>query len=291
MTGGEGRPRAWGRLLRLPNLVTAVADVAAGLALAAGPLVGEATLLLAAGPCLYGGGVVLNDWFDRRVDALERPSRPLPSGEVSPPAALAAGLSLLAAGVALASAAGTRAGVIAAAIALLALAYDAGVKRWAVGATLAIAACRLLDVGLGLSAAPLGRAGLLYPLPLALFVTAAMPLSRVEVTGGERGAPRLSLLLLAAAPTSAALLAGGGLLAGRAVAAVALVAAAAAFGLRPALRTPTPEHIQGAIRAILLGLIPLDAALALGGGRPWLALPILLLLLPARRLARRIAMT
>lgn len=32
---------------------------------------------------IYCGGMVMNDWVDREVDAKERPSRPLPSGRVS----------------------------------------------------------------------------------------------------------------------------------------------------------------------------------------------------------------
>ena len=38
-------------------------------------------LLSSAG--LYLGGMVLNDVFDARLDAVERPERPIPSGRVS----------------------------------------------------------------------------------------------------------------------------------------------------------------------------------------------------------------
>ena len=41
-------------------------------------------LLLLASACLYCGGMVWNDYFDRAQDKLERPSRPIPSGRVSP---------------------------------------------------------------------------------------------------------------------------------------------------------------------------------------------------------------
>lgn len=33
---------------------------------------------------LYCGGMVMNDYLDRRIDAVERPGRPIPSGRVSP---------------------------------------------------------------------------------------------------------------------------------------------------------------------------------------------------------------
>jgi 4-hydroxybenzoate polyprenyltransferase len=38
-------------------------------------------IVLASG-CLYLAGIVFNDVFDRKVDARERPTRPIPSGVV-----------------------------------------------------------------------------------------------------------------------------------------------------------------------------------------------------------------
>src|SRR2546428_12895654 len=80
-------------LVRPPNVFTAVADSAAGLLLArrGGPVAGDPGLwCLAASACLYLGGIALNDYFDREVDAIERPERPIPSGAV-PPAVAAGG--------------------------------------------------------------------------------------------------------------------------------------------------------------------------------------------------------
>lgn len=48
---------------------------------------------------LYAGGVVLNDYFDREIDAKERPERPIPSGKVSKEFALLMGTILLLIGV------------------------------------------------------------------------------------------------------------------------------------------------------------------------------------------------
>jgi len=280
------------RLLRLPNLLTAVADVAAGLALADGPLPpGRVILLLMAAPCLYGGGVVLNDWFDRRVDATERPGRPLPAGEIAPCTALAAGLLLLGGGVLLGHAAGRIPGLLAACIAVTALAYDAGLKRWAVTSTVALGLCRLLDMGLGIAAVPVGHADLVLALPLALYVAAVIPLSRAEVSGGSRRAAVVALAILGASAASAGALVRSRIFAPLAGVAVAAVVTVAALVTLSPLVEPTPVRLQDAISRILLGLIPLDAALCLGGNRPWIALPTLLLLLPARWLARRIPMT
>src|SRR5439155_3551801 len=96
-------------LLRPPNVFTAVADSAAGLVLArrAGPLARDPGLwCLAASACLYLGGIALNDYFDRDVDAVERPERPIPSGAVPPAVAAGLGASLPVAGIALARLAG-----------------------------------------------------------------------------------------------------------------------------------------------------------------------------------------
>src|ERR1035438_580750 len=65
--------RALIELLRPANVVTAAADVLAGCA-AAQLASGEAHVLpwlLASTCCLYGGGIVLNDFFDRNLDAVE----------------------------------------------------------------------------------------------------------------------------------------------------------------------------------------------------------------------------
>jgi 4-hydroxybenzoate polyprenyltransferase len=81
------------QLVRPPNLVTA--DVTAGYAAAGMP----APLgLVVATVGLYGGGVVLNDVFDARCDAVERPERPIPGGHASQRLAALQGSVLLGGG-------------------------------------------------------------------------------------------------------------------------------------------------------------------------------------------------
>src|SRR5438874_3323976 len=79
--------RAYLELVRVPNLFTAAADVLAGyISVTAGRETFDGqqiTWLLISTVCLYGGGVVLNDYFDEDVDRVERPERPIPSGRVS----------------------------------------------------------------------------------------------------------------------------------------------------------------------------------------------------------------
>jgi len=298
MSEGRAHPAgaglAWAQLLRVPNLFTAMADVAAGMALAASAFPGGTTVvtMLAASTALYGGGIVLNDVFDVEVDRHERPRRPLPSARVGLATAWRVGLVLLIAGVALAAVAGGRAALIAAAIAGLAYAYDAGLKRHAVAGALALAGCRYLNLLMGLAIAPLTAASGLLPLPLALYILAIMPMSRVEVTGGGPAAPLFSAALaLAALAAAAGLAVSGHLYHPWGVVAVAVVVGMVGEAIVSAVRAPTPDRLQSAIHRMLLGLIPLDAALAACGPHPWAGALIIALLFPARWLGRRIPMT
>ncbi len=78
----------------------------------------------AAGFFVAGAAMVFNDYADREIDAINAPERPIPSGVVSPEAALAYGALLVLAG--LAAAAYTGSGTLAAAslAAASALLYD-----------------------------------------------------------------------------------------------------------------------------------------------------------------------
>ena len=105
--------RGYLELVRPANVATALADVLAGFAVAG--LVERPALpwLLVATACLYAGGIVLNDVFDRRLDAVERPERPIPSGRVPARRAAWFGAALLAAGVLAASLVTREAAVVA----------------------------------------------------------------------------------------------------------------------------------------------------------------------------------
>src|SRR5947208_3246789 len=95
------RLRPYAQLIRLPNVFTALADIALA-ALAARALPEHALtflLLCLASACLYCGGMVWNDYFDVEQDRRERPFRPIPSGRVSRNAAALLGGALLVGGV------------------------------------------------------------------------------------------------------------------------------------------------------------------------------------------------
>ncbi|MEU0526394.1 UbiA family prenyltransferase [Streptomyces niveus] len=143
--------RAWAELLRVSALFTVPGDALAGAA-SAGVRPNRGTALaVGASLCLYEAGMALNDWADRDEDAVERPHRPIPSGRITPNAALAAAGGLTATGLFLASRAGRPALALSTALAATVWAYDLRLKHTAAG-PVAMGAARTLDVLLGATA-------------------------------------------------------------------------------------------------------------------------------------------
>ncbi|MFF8502874.1 SCO3242 family prenyltransferase [Streptomyces anulatus] len=208
------RLRAWAELLRVSALFSVPGDALAGAA-AVGRRPGRGTALaIGASLCLYEAGMALNDWADRDEDAVDRPHRPIPSGRVSPAAALGAAGALTAAGLALAARAGRPALTVATGLAATVWAYDLHLKHTKAGPA-AMAAARSLDLLLGATAtatatgvrapgggsssdnvaaaAHRGLPACLPALPAALVLGAhtygVTAVSRHETQGGSTGTP------------------------------------------------------------------------------------------------------
>ncbi|MEM6648301.1 MAG: UbiA family prenyltransferase, partial [Bacteroidota bacterium] len=89
-------------LARISNSPTVASNALVGLALAGyAALDAHAALVAGAMVCFYTAGMVLNDVLDLEIDRRERPSRPLPSGQVSLQAAWTITVVLFAAGSAM----------------------------------------------------------------------------------------------------------------------------------------------------------------------------------------------
>ncbi|QEH38323.1 prenyltransferase [Aquisphaera giovannonii] len=269
---------AWLQLVRLPNVLTAAADGLAGWLLAGGSLAEPARWgpLVAASMTLYAAGMALNDAFDREVDRRERPSRPIPSGRVSPRAAFGLGFAGLLLGPLLAAASGSASSAaVAAALALAILAYDAGGKRTPLG-PLIMGSCRALNLLLGLSHAPAlgGPAAWLAASMYGMFVAGITWMSRSET---ESGRTRNLLAGLAVQDVALVGLMAAALRAGRfpgaraelplispeALLLLALVGLAINSAAGRAIREPVPARIQGAVKAGILSLVWIDAALVM----------------------------
>jgi 4-hydroxybenzoate polyprenyltransferase len=90
------------RLGRVSNLPTVVSNVLAGVALAGRhPAPVTIALVCLAMSLMYVAGMFLNDAFDRDIDRVERPERPIPAGAVTAAAVFDAGFAMLVAGVAI----------------------------------------------------------------------------------------------------------------------------------------------------------------------------------------------
>jgi heme O synthase-like polyprenyltransferase len=84
------------RLGRISNLPTVWTNVLVGVVIAGGAVTDARVLLLVlAFSLFYIAGMYLNDYFDREIDARERPERPIPSGRVSAATVSAAGFAML----------------------------------------------------------------------------------------------------------------------------------------------------------------------------------------------------
>ena len=113
------------RLGRVSNLPTVWTNVLAATVLAGGAWQNARTgLVLIAMSLFYVGGMYLNDYFDRTIDARERPGRPIPAGDIAANAVAAAGFAMLCAGIVLLAATGVLAAVMGLILAALIVAYN-----------------------------------------------------------------------------------------------------------------------------------------------------------------------
>ncbi|MGW3856463.1 SCO3242 family prenyltransferase [Micromonospora arida] len=275
-------------LVRAPAALSVPGDVIAGAA-AAGALSPRTPALAGASVLLYWAGMAANDWADRGLDAEERPERPIPSGRVTPAAAVGLAAGLTAAGVGLAAAVGgRRAAALAVPLAATIWGYDLLAKNTAAGPAV-MAACRGLDVLLGASGGRMSRA-----LPAAATVAAhtwtVTALSRREVTGADATLPMRTLAGTALVAASAAVAVP------RRVAVLPAVLAgwyAARYGAAQAavVRDPSAGRVRAAVGAGITGLPALQGALTARGGAGLLGVAVAAAAPLGRRLARKVSPT
>ena len=308
---------AWGQLVRLPNVFTVLADVAAAfLLIGHGPQpIGRFALVLTGGVLLYWAGMILNDVFDVQIDKTERSSRPLAAGTLSLGKAKLAGWSLLLLGIIVAGASGYAPSqnfpitwfplFVATLLAITIVAYDGPLKKTPI-APAAMGGCRVLSFLLGASPL-LGLADGFeiprYVLGIAVgFGTYVMGLTlfgRREAAGG----PSLNLptgtivtllgaVMMAFAPQLERAPMGWHidvrLMFPMLIGLVAFPVVIRAFR---AVQDPTPAKIQMTMRIGILSIIPLAAAFAfLGAGQAW-GLAIFFLVVPSLLLAQKFRVT
>jgi 4-hydroxybenzoate polyprenyltransferase len=306
VNAGAAKVMDYLRLMRLPNVFTAWADVTMGYLFVhhvLGPWHVFAWLAAASG-CVYTAGMILNDVWDCERDRHERPERPLPAGRIAPAAARRWGWGLLAVGVVCGWMAGLtagplpwRSGTVVTLLAACVLLYDGGLKLLVLG-PLGMGACRFLNVLLGMSTGPAWPAepSLLGYGPPHLVAAGGIGVYIVGVTWFARREARTSRRL-ALTGACAVLLGGVALLGvlptvlppaltGRFVPAHSWLLLLSVLGLVIARRCvlaildPSPQRVRDAVRNCLWSLIVLDAAVALLVSPPGWSLLIVTYLLP-----------
>lgn len=285
--------RPYLELLRPGNVATALADVLAGVAVTGLAHPAALPWLLASTVWLYGGGVVLNDVFDRHIDARERPERPLPSGRASVRRAAWLGAVLLVAGIGFASRVSDTAAAVAALIALSVLCYDAWGKRQMFIGPVNMGLCRGLNLVLGMASAPETiRHSWWLGLIAVTYIAAVTMVSRGEVAGGKRPVALAATGLVGAALAALAWVTARQ--AGWQTVAWLYLAVLAWRVLPPFLRTagdPSPMTIRVAVRTGVLSLVLVNAVIAAAYAGMIYSLAVVATALLAGWLARRFAVT
>jgi 4-hydroxybenzoate polyprenyltransferase len=285
------------RLTRPANIVTAVADILAGVAISGyfasgGAHPGPVLWLMLATVGLYGGGVVFNDVFDADLDRVERPERPIPSGLITSQAATILALSLLAVGIAAAFMVSVVSAAIATATAVAAVVYDKWGKHHSILGPLNMGLCRGLNLLLGISII-IGQLNVYWYLGLVpvMYIAAVTMISRGEVHGSSRIVLFVSAALYAVVMATILAIASRS---GHGWPTLLFVAAWAGMVFTPllkAMRTPQGPLIGRAVKAGVIALILMNASWAAAFGVFPVALIIVALLPLSILLARIFAVT
>ena len=284
--------------MRPANVVTAVADILAGIAISSYLLAGQFHWQLIALLCLstaglYAGGVVLNDLFDAKLDAIERPERPIPSGLISKSEAAALGSTLLLAGVLLAGGVSWYpAGLIALIIAIASVVYDKWGKHHSFLGPLNMGLCRGLNLLLGMSILPeaLSRFWWLSVVPI-VYIAAITMISRGEVHGGSKKTLNTAAVFYLLVIMT---IFGVSLNNGHFYLALVFLLVFAAMIFPPLLRAisePVGKNIGKAVKSGVIALILMNAAWASAFGSVQFAITIALLLPVSLGLAKLFAVT
>lgn len=287
---------AWLQLVRVPNLFTVPGDPLAGFFLASSGITitagvfHHAIVAMAASFMLYCAGLIHNDLCDYREDLRERPTRPLPSGQIKRWQAVIAFLLFLHGGIVLSYSLGKLTFGIASALILAIVLYNHGLKRLPAVGPVLMGICRGLSLVLGASS--LGMEAMRTPLVIAPAVLTAAYIACVtfiatgETTGGRmdwrRNLPATLLaffytLIIACSwsPTAKSLFSWPLVLV---AAAAVLWAGRCAVSLG---RTPAPMHVQLGVGMLIRGLLLMQASFCCLFGTPGLlAAAILVALMP-----------
>jgi len=252
------------RLGRVSNLPTVWTNVIAGATIAsAATSVADIAAAGLAMTAFYVGGMYLNDYFDRDIDASERPGRPIPTGEIGAGIVAAVGFALLAIGVVLLAPFGALAAIWGLVLAAAILLYDV----WHKGnlfAPVIMGLCRAL-VYLATGAAVGGEIRSALIMAATALAAHVVGLTYAAKQENLNQVGRLWPLGILAVPL---LLALPGISSGWLVAVGALLLCAADIAaVRLLAKRATPDAVPRAVSMLIAAICLVDAlAVALHGG-------------------------
>ena len=170
------------RITRPANCIAAGLAAIVAYLIATGTVIPEVLLLFGVVSLVTAAGNVINDYFDVEIDRVNRPDRPIPSGQVSLPTARAYAVTLFLAGIGICLFTNELCIVIAVFNVLLLIGYAAWLKRTPLLGNLAVSylAGSMFLFGGALNGMP----GLVHVLPFAVMTFFAM-LARELVKDAE----------------------------------------------------------------------------------------------------------
>lgn len=284
-------------LIRPANIVTSIADVVAGFAIAGlfSPPVfqSDMLLLMLATIGLYGGGIVFNDVFDFEQDKINRPERILPSQRLTIQQASTIGLALFGIALIAAFASSVTSGLIACLVICLALVYDKWSKHNSVLGPVNMGMCRGANLMLGVSILPsaLGEVYWISLIPI-LFVAAITLTAQKESSGHNKISIGIAMLLDLSVVAAFFLMQDRLDLSMQSAGVFLLLwyGANLVYKYR-AISNNTPANIKMAVKVAVLSIIPLDASFTAGFGSIPMAVVVLALLPLSIFLAKKFAVT
>lgn len=264
------------QLIRPANIITALADIFAGFAASsflisnttqhfAEPLLLLTSLawLLLATIGLYGGGIVFNDVFDAKLDLKQRPERPIPKGIISKNEAAMLGIGFFIMGITAAYQVSLLSFILAATICLLCFSYNAYTKHHLWLGPINMGLCRSGNLLLGATAVneAFSTLWVIACIPF-IFIIAVTTISKNEVYGGNRSSLWFAVILyITTISISLAFIKMKDLNLQSAIPFLMIFAYQVFLPLGKAIRNPSAIFVQQAVKAGVISIIILDAAL------------------------------
>lgn len=187
------------QLIRIPGIFTAFSNIFLGYFIVNPDSVDWSIIapLISTSGFLFLSGMTLNDYFDYKVDRIERPQRPLPSGKISRKTALYLGIIFLVSANLSSLLVGFETIIIVLLMSFLILAYDVKLKQITIIGILFLGSIRYLNVILG-GSSNLNSEIFLFALPIFIFVLGISILAKDEASKPSKKLVNLNLFFILA---------------------------------------------------------------------------------------------